>query len=43
LKPFNFLLTCHVRAFGHPNGADAKHFHLIAPFEADPKRWTAIE
>lgn len=31
LKPFNFLLTCHVRAFGYPSGADAERFHLIAP------------
>src|SRR5688572_6030496 len=43
LKPFNFLLSCHVRAFGHPTGADAERFHLIAPFESDPTRWIDIE
>lgn len=43
LKPFNFLLTCHVRAFGHPDGADPELFHLIAPWESDPKRWTQID
>ena len=43
LKPFNFLLTCHVRVFGHPTGVDAKRFHLIAPYDKSPKRWTKIE
>jgi hypothetical protein len=43
LKPFNFLLTCHVRAFGHPEGVDAELFHLIAPWESDPGRWTRID
>jgi hypothetical protein len=43
LKPFTFLLTCHVRVFGHPNGAVAERFHLIAPYEADPRRWTKFE
>ena len=43
LKPFNFLLTCHVRAFGHPTGVDAEHFHLIAPYESNPARWTDLE
>jgi hypothetical protein len=39
IKPFNFLLTCHVDAFGQPVGADPEKFHLIAPFEVDPKKW----
>jgi hypothetical protein len=43
LKPFNFLLTCHVHAFGHPTGVDAERFHLIAPYESDPARWTELE
>jgi hypothetical protein len=43
LKPFNFLLTCHVRTFGHPSDADPERFHLIAPYESDPERWTDIE
>lgn len=42
IKPFNFLITCHVRPFGHPLGADPEHFHLIAPFETDPARWTRM-
>jgi len=40
LKLFNFLLTCHVRALGHPTGVDAERFHLIAPYESDPELWS---
>ena len=43
LKPFNFLLSCPVRAFGHPSRSDPERFHLIAPYESDPARWTSIE
>jgi hypothetical protein len=39
IKPFNFLLTCHVNQLGHPPGTDPEHFHLIAPYESNPKRW----
>jgi len=39
LKPFNFLLTCHVKQFGHPLGVDPERFHLIAPYTSDPQRW----
>jgi hypothetical protein len=39
IKPFNFLLTCHVNAFGHPLGIDPKHFHLIAPYNNDSTQW----
>jgi hypothetical protein len=39
LKPFNFLLTCHVKQFRHPPGADPERFHLIAPYELDPRGW----
>jgi hypothetical protein len=44
LKPFNFLLTCHVRRAGHPTGReiDQKHFHLVAPYESDPSKWSTI-
>jgi hypothetical protein len=31
LKPFNFLLSCHVKQFGHPPGIDPERFHLVAP------------
>jgi hypothetical protein len=43
IKPFNFLLTCHVKAFGHPSGIDTEHFHLIAPYQTDPRHWTKME
>jgi hypothetical protein len=43
IKPFNFLLTCHVKRFGHPVGSDPEHFHLIAPYESDPKQWLKMD
>jgi hypothetical protein len=43
IKPFNFLLTCHVKAFGHPMGADPANFHLIAPYNNDPRQWLKME
>jgi hypothetical protein len=39
IKPFNFLMTCHVKPYGHPPGVDAEHFHLIAPYETDSREW----
>jgi hypothetical protein len=39
IKPFNFLLTCHVRPLGHPPGVDPARFHLISPYEKDPRQW----
>jgi len=39
LKPFNFLLSCHVKPFGHPTEVDPEHFHLIAPYESDSRQW----
>jgi DNA polymerase type B, organellar and viral len=39
IKPFNFLLSCQVKPLGHPPGVDAEHFHLIAPYESDARRW----
>jgi hypothetical protein len=39
IKPFNFLLTCHVKPLGHPPGVDPTRFHLIAPYDKDPRRW----
>ena len=32
-------MTCHVKPFGHPPGADPERFHLIAPYEADSREW----
>lgn len=43
VKPFNFLLTCHVKALGHPAGADPKQFHLIAPYNNNPMQWLKID
>src|SRR6266478_227052 len=43
IKPFNFLLTCHVRQLGHPIGAEPEHFHLIAPYESDSRKWLEME
>ena len=39
IKPFNFLLSCHVRPFGHPVGADPERFHLISPYQTDAREW----
>ena len=39
VKPFNFLVTCHVKQLGHPPGTDAEQFHLIAPYEINPRKW----
>jgi hypothetical protein len=43
IKPFNFLLSCHVRPLGHPVGTDPLHFHLIAPYETEPKKWVTLK
>ena len=43
LKPFNFLLTCHVKQLGHPPGADPERFQLIAPYQADSGKWLKID
>lgn len=39
IKPFNFLQTCHVAPFGHPEGIDPEKFHLITPYDSDPRKW----
>ncbi len=39
LKPFNFLLTCHLKQFGHPIGVDVQRFHLIIPYDPNPRHW----
>ena len=43
IKPFNFLLTAHVIPFGHPQGVDPEKFHLITPYDADPRKWLEKE
>lgn len=42
IKPFNFLLSCQVRPFGHPINVDPARFHLIAPYETAPRKWTQM-
>jgi hypothetical protein len=39
VKPGNFLLSAHVAPFGHPDGVDPQRFHLVAPFQTDPRQW----
>ncbi len=39
IKPFNFLLTCHVKPLGHPLAVDPARFHLISPYETDSRQW----
>jgi hypothetical protein len=39
IKPFNFIVTCQIRQFGHPIGVDPAKFHLILPWEMDPRKW----
>lgn len=42
IKPFNFILSCHVAALGHPLDADPERFHLVAPYERDPRKWLQL-
>ena len=42
IKPFNFILSCHIKAFGHPIGTDPDRFHLIAPYESDARKWSNL-
>jgi hypothetical protein len=39
IKPFNFVMTCHVKPFGFPFRADPERFHLIAPYDMDSRNW----
>jgi hypothetical protein len=39
IKPFNFLLSCHVAQFGHPIGVDPARFHLVGPYEVNARKW----
>jgi hypothetical protein len=43
IKPFNFLATSHVNAFGHPLGVDPEKFHLISPYDSDSRKWLEKE
>ena len=39
LKPFDWLLSCHVKPFGYPPGVDPEKFQLVAAYEPTPSRW----
>jgi lambda repressor-like predicted transcriptional regulator len=42
IKPFNFLLTCHINPLGHPVGVQPDHFHLLAPYCKDSAKWSEM-
>jgi hypothetical protein len=42
VKPTNFLLSAHVAPFGLPPSVDGARFHLIAPYEPDPRTWLTL-
>ena len=43
IKPFNFIISCHVRKLGHPIGVNPGRFHLIAPYETNPRKWEEMK
>lgn len=42
IKPFDFLLSFHVKQFGYPPDVDPENFHLVAPYEPDPECWVDL-
>ena len=42
IKPFDFLLTCHVKPFGYPPDVDPEKFNLVAPYVPDPECWVDL-
>ena len=42
IKPQNFMLSAQVAPFGLPPGVDAQHFHLVAPYNPDPRQWLKL-
>jgi hypothetical protein len=42
IKPFDFLLSCHVKQFGYPPDVDPERFHLVAPYVPDPECWVDL-
>jgi len=42
IKPFDFLLSCHVKPFGYPPEVDPEKFHLVAPYVPDPECWVDL-
>ncbi|MFN0153442.1 MAG: hypothetical protein ACKVUT_03605 [Gaiella sp.] len=43
VKPYGFLLVSHPTPGGIPHGNDEDRFALVAPHEADPRRWLDLE
>lgn len=43
IKPFNFVLSAHVAPFGHPFGVVSEKFHLLAPYDSDPRHWLKMK
>jgi len=43
IKPFNFLQTCQMSPFGHPDGVDPEKCHLISTYDPDPRKWLEKE
>jgi hypothetical protein len=43
IKPFNFLQTCQMIPFGHPDGVDPEKCHLISTYDPDPRKWLEKE
>ena len=39
IKPFDFLLSCHVKQFGYPPEVDPERFHPGPAYELDPDCW----
>jgi len=42
IKPFDFLLSCHVKPFGYPPDVNPEKFHLVAPYVPDPECWVDL-
>ena len=43
IKPFNFLQTCHVAPLGHPEGVNPERFHLVTPYNPNPREWLKMD
>lgn len=42
IKPFDFVLSCHVKPFGYPPDVNPEKFHLVAPYVPDPECWVDL-
>lgn len=41
-RPYNFFLLPILSKGGRPAGVEARHFTLVAPFESDQRKWSAL-